>query len=277
MTPNSWKKLVSFGRLFFAIALLAWGAQHLVAGNFVTRVVPWWPAWIPGRTLWAYLVGAAMIAAGAAIIVRVQARAAALAFSALAFASFALLHLPLVLKGALLGGAWTAAGKALVMCGGAICIAVSLDDEERHVADRLFASEPTRSALIMWGRVCLGAFMILGGIQHFKFDQFVATLVPAWIPGALFWTYFAAVALIAGGTGIIVSRVTRLASVLSGAMIFSWVFLVHIPRALHDPHNAGEVAAVFEALAFSGVAFLLAGLAYGRGATNERPVPAARA
>ena len=103
--------------------------------------------------------------------------------------------------------------------------------------------------------------MILCGIQHFKFAQFVATLVPAWIPGAMFWTYFAGVALIAGGLGIIVSRVTRLAALLSGAMIFSWVFLVHIPLVVKNPQSTGDVAAVFEALAFSGVAFLLAGLA----------------
>jgi uncharacterized membrane protein len=90
--------------------------------------------------------------------------------------------------------------------------------------------------------------MILCGIQHFLFARFVASLVPSWIPGAVLWTYFAGVTLIAGGVGIVVPQVTRLAAVLSGAMIFSWVFLVHIPLALKDPHNAGAMAALFEAL-----------------------------
>jgi len=267
MLTNASERFMSFGRLFFAVGLIAWGVQHLASGDFVTRVVPWWPLWIPGRMFWAYLVGVALIAAGAAIIFHTKARAAAVAFAVLAFLSFLLLHLPLAAQDGLLGGAWTSAGKALVMCGGALCVALSLDQTGRDSSSRLFASASVREGLIMWGRLCLGAFMILCGIQHFIFVDFVVSLVPAWIPpGAVFWTYFAGVALISGGAGILVPRVTRLAAVLSGAMIFSWVFLVHVPLVWRDPHNAGNVAAVFEALAFSGVAFLLAGLDMSRGA-----------
>ncbi len=43
-------------------------------------------------------------------------------------------------------------------------------------------------------------------------------------------------------------------------MIFLWVILPHIPRAMADFHNANETTAVFEALAFSGIAFMLAAL-----------------
>jgi hypothetical protein len=45
-------------------------------------------------------------------------------------------------------------------------------------------------------------------------------------------------------------------------MIFLWVVLPHIPRALAaatEATRANETTAVFEALAFSGLAFLLAG------------------
>ena len=252
---------MSLGRLFFAVGLVGWGIQHLFAGDFVTRVVPSWPKWMPVRAFWAYLVGAGLIAAGAAIILRIKARAAALAFGVLAFLSFVLLHLPLAARDVLWGGSWTSAGKALVMSGGAMCIAVSLAQAEREIPSRLLASAKVREGLVLYGRLCLGAFMVLCGIQHFMYVPFVASLVPTWIPGAVFWTYFAAVALIAGGVGIVVPQLTRLAAVLSGAMIFSWVFLVHIPLALRQPHKPGDVAAVFEALAFSGVAFLLAGLA----------------
>jgi hypothetical protein len=36
------------------------------------------------------------------------------------------------------------------------------------------------------------------------------------------------------------------------------VLMVHIPRALADLHDSNETTAVFEALAFAGVAFLIA-------------------
>jgi uncharacterized membrane protein len=274
MTMTAWDRLISLGRLFFAVGLIAWGVQHLVAGDFVTRVVPSWPTWMPARTIWAYLVGTVLIAAGAAIIVHVRARAAALTFGGLAFLSFVFLHLPLAARDALWGGAWTSAGKALVMCGGALCIAVSLADEGNPPSG-LLASAQVRAGLVVWGRFCLGAFMTLAGIQHFMYVPFVASLVPAWIPGAVFWTYFCGVALIAGGIGIMVPMVSRLAAVVSGAMIFSWVFLVHVPLALSHPHDAGIVASVFEALAFSGVGFLLAGLAPLTNIRVRRVAPAA--
>ena len=110
------------------------------------------------------------------------------------------------------------------MSSGAICIAVSLAQEEHNTSSRLLASAKVRESLVIWGRLCLGAFMTLCGIQHFIYVPFVASLLPTWIPGAVFWTYFAAVALIAGGIGIVVPQLTRLAAVLSGAMIFSWSF-----------------------------------------------------
>jgi len=110
-------------------------------------------------------------------------------------------------------------------------------------------------------RVCLGAFLISSGIQHFLFVPFVATLVPAWIPGPRFWTYFAGVALIAGGAGLILPWTARLAGSLSGLMIFLWFVMLHIPRALAASDAASrrnEWTAVFEALAMSGIAFVLA-------------------
>ena len=103
--------------------------------------------------------------------------------------------------------------------------------------------------------------MILAGIQHFLFADFVATLVPAWIPGSSFWTYFAGIALIAGGAGLLLRRTLQTAAALSGLMIFLWVLLLHLPRALGAAPAAqrNEWTALFEALAFSGVALILAG------------------
>jgi uncharacterized membrane protein len=103
--------------------------------------------------------------------------------------------------------------------------------------------------------------MILGGVQHFIYTQFVATLVPQWIPYPVFWARFAGVALLAGGAGLLVTRTARLAAALSGVMIFLWVVLLHVPRAMAAPpaQTRNEWTAVFEALAFSGIALTIAG------------------
>lgn len=247
------------GRMFFAIGLVAFGILHVVYGDFVTRVVPGWPAWIPARWFWVYLIGATLISGGAAMLLRIKGRSAAVILGALIFLSFVFLHLPRAAAGAFMGGTWTSAGKGLVLFGGCVAVAATFRREERGQASSVFDGQLPEVV----GRVCLGLFMILGGIQHFRFVEFVMTLVPSWVPGGgLFWTYFAGVALIAGGVGLMIPATARLAAALSGVMMFLWVVMLHIPRAVAaatDATRANETTAVFEALAFSGLAFLLAG------------------
>ena len=102
--------------------------------------------------------------------------------------------------------------------------------------------------------------MIVFGYDHFLYKEFVATLVPAWIPWHLFWTYLAGVALMGSGICIMFKFQLRLVGMLLGIMLFIWFVILHIPRAITDPYidKGNEVTSVFEALAFSGVAFLIA-------------------
>ncbi|HET6540068.1 MAG TPA: DoxX family protein, partial [Chryseolinea sp.] len=51
------------------------------------------------------------------------------------------------------------------------------------------------------GRYFLAIPMVVFGIQHFLYAEFIVHLVPTWVPGRLFWTYFAGVALFASGFG----------------------------------------------------------------------------
>lgn len=106
--------------------------------------------------------------------------------------------------------------------------------------------------------------LVVFGIQHFMFAEFVVNLVPTWMPERLFWTYFAGVALFAAGIGIIFNILSHLAATLLGLMIFAWILVLHIPRALGDAFNGREFINVFDALMLSGGAFVLAGSLPGR-------------
>jgi uncharacterized membrane protein YphA (DoxX/SURF4 family) len=240
-------KLAPVGRLFFAASVAAFGVQQFLFGDFVPGRAPAWPDGAPGRLVWAWLSGAALIASGTAIAAGRKTRLAAFVAAGLIFVWAVLRNLPLALADRGYGVAWTNLGKGLVLTGGVLAVAA------------LRRPDP---AFTWAGRVTLGAFMISSGIQHFLFAQFVKTLVPAWIPPSqIFWTYFAAVALIAGGLGLMVPWTTRLAALLSGVMIFLWVILLHIPRALAAVDAVqvrNEWTAVFEALAFAGLGFVLA-------------------
>ena len=100
--------------------------------------------------------------------------------------------------------------------------------------------------------------LVIFGIDHFVYIGFVQTLVPAWIPGHLFWSYFAGVALIGSGLAIFLNFKPRAISLLLASMLFIWLIILHIPRAIVAPvtDNGNEWTSVFQCLAFCGMAIL---------------------
>ena len=241
----------TLGRLFFALALVASGILQLATGEFV-RLVPPLPAWIPGHSFLAYLVGVVLILAGAAIGFGRGALGAAATVGALLLLSLVGLQIPKALADPWSGFQWTNPCKTLALLGGLIVLANSLPEIGASSGlARLFRR------LAPLGPVFFSAFLIVGGIQHFVYVDFVIKLVPEWVPGARYWVFFTGLALIAGGVGILIPRTSRLAATWVGIMILLWVVLLHIPRAI-GLHSAGETAAIFEALAMSGIGFLLA-------------------
>jgi uncharacterized membrane protein len=254
--------LLSTGRIFFAVALIGLGIEHFVFGDFIIGRAP-----KSGNLVWAYLSGAAVIAAGIMVLVGKKARAAAIFVGALIFVWAFLRHIPVVAADSVFGAAWTPAGKALTLFGGALAVAGTFPKIE--AGDSIFHRFVNADrGFVILGRICLGIFLVLTGILHFIYTTFVASLIPTWFTGnAVFWTYFAGVTLIAGGIGLFIPQTARLAALLSGLMVFSWFWIIHIPRTLT---SVSDGIAVFEALAVSGIAFTIAGFLYKQ--PGESPV-----
>jgi uncharacterized membrane protein len=261
---------LSLGRCFFGVATMASGVQQLVTGDFV-RLVPKAPAWMPSHSISAYLVGVVLVAAGLAILSGRMARPAASTVGAMIFLMFLLLALPNVVANPLVGFRWTNPLKSLALVGGAAILTGSLPDDGRVLSPPVVGSWRLESL----GAILLAIFLVVCGVQHFVYRDFVATLVPSWIPGQMFWTYFTSVALISGGAGILFRPTARLAATLSAVMIFLWVLLLHIPRAFAGPNHANETAGIFEALAISGVALMVAGTRPGWSGSEEASRPSA--
>ena len=249
--------LISVGRWFFGLALLGLGAEHFVFREFVTGRAPAWPDGIPGELVWVYGSGVVVMLVGAAVLARRWGRPAALALGVLVFGWALLRHLPIVATDSLLGGSWTRAGKALTIFGGSFAIAATFPPVQGATTGgwRRFAN--ATDAFVRLGRYCLASFLIVAGMQHFKYLAFVATLIPAWFPGnAILWSQFAGVALISCGVALIFARTAALAGLLAGLMIFSWFWIVHLPRVRT---SVSDGIAIFEALMFSGIALVVAG------------------
>jgi uncharacterized membrane protein len=113
--------------------------------------------------------------------------------------------------------------------------------------------------IISPGRIFIAISLLVFGIQHFLYANFVATLVPAWMPGRLFWAYFVGVAFVAAAIGAVVQRTTRPAGILLGILFFLFVVTLHITRIAAHSRDGNEWTSGFVALAMCGVAWILAG------------------
>jgi uncharacterized membrane protein len=254
------------GRAFFALAVLGSGLMQVANAEFV-RLVPPLPAALPRHGLWATLVGLALVAVGVAMLFRRTAGAGAATLALLLIASFVLQRVPEIAADPWTGFRWTNPLKVLALVGGALLLArvVGPGTVGRSAAFARAVAERWLPPLL------LGLFLAVAGLQHYWYRDFVDTLVPAWIPpGARFWTLATGVFLFAGGVGLIVPRLRRLAATCAGVMIFLWVVLLHVPRAW-SYRSGFELAGVFEALAMSGIAFMLAGAPSLRVKPSRRP------
>jgi uncharacterized membrane protein len=249
------KSSYKIGTVFYAVALIAWGSQHFLLHDFVAGRPPAWPG-VAGKDIFAYCSGLLLIVTGVAAIARVKVAALLLALSGFMVLLWAgtqnvFLLLTTLDYGALL----TSTNKSLTIGFGAILMASVLNANKDHTTQTNVDRSVEKLAPL--AQYFTGFFLLASGVQHFLFADFVKFLIPGWIPGEVFWTYFSAVALIAAGLGLITGVKAMLAATLSSYMIFVWVLLLHLPRALGTDGNANEWTAVFEALAVSGILFTI--------------------
>jgi uncharacterized membrane protein len=247
------KNLANAGRIFFGIGIAGLGTQQFIDAGFRPVIMAASPVWIHAA-VWAYLTGAFLIFSGLLIAINKKIKPVWMLLGMLLFFFFVAFHVPFLLfineNSPKHLGLWTDPLKELALSGGALIMAGSFLED---------TNENTES-LIRVGSIFFAVMMIAFGLDHFYYAEFVATLVPAWIPGHLFWTYFAGVALIGTGVAIILKIKVSLVALLAGIMIFLWFVFLHIPRAisaLYFTDKGNELTSVFESLAFSGILFVI--------------------
>ena len=228
-------KLVQSGRYIFAIAFLAFGIQHFIYAKYAAGLGP---PWIPGSPLRACFMGAALIIASLRIALNAKTRVTAMLLGLLLFLYFLLLYAPQLAANVHDFRPWTSGAEILAMCGAAWAL----------------AGTPAKL-----GRYLFALTLTVFGVQHFLYAQFVATIVPSWIPGHLFWAYAVGIAFIATTLSIFTNIKARLAATLLGIMFFTWVLILHLPRVASALHNGNEWTSAFVALAMCGGSWIIAG------------------
>jgi uncharacterized membrane protein len=267
--------LIKAGRWFFAICLIGLAGQQFYYSEFRPVFVPSW-GHFPGAIILVWLFNLTLIGCAIALLLERQARSAMLLLGGLFLILLLFGHTPyqlIVDPNSAHIGVWTNALKDLAFAGCAFAVAGSFPDNPLAIRKKP-GMVRVLELLIPLGHFFFSITMIVFGIDHFLYTDFVATLVPSWIPGHIFWTYFAGIALIGAGLAIMFRFRLKQVGILLGTMIFLWLILLHIPRAAIAPaaDNGNELTSVFEALGFSGAAFVMA---YGYTLTRSFPSPMA--
>jgi uncharacterized membrane protein YphA (DoxX/SURF4 family) len=254
--------LIKAARISYGILVAALGVQQIFYTDFRPVILPPWPASWPGHTFWVYLLSTVLIVAGTAIVFNKKTYSVSLIVGALFLLLFIFCQIPYELfvdpyyKHL---GEWGDAEKELVFAGGGFIVAGSFPSaKEKNQKESLIINLLKR--IIPFGSIFFCITMVSFGVDHFLYTKGISVLVPTWIPGAMFWTYFAGAALFCSGIAIILRIKLKLSALLLALMIFLWLIVLHIPRAIADPYglHGNEVSSVFEAFGFSGIAYLIA-------------------
>jgi uncharacterized membrane protein len=250
------KYLFAIACSFFGIGLIGIGAQQFQYADIRPVIIPAWPLWLHNGAV-AYITGTLLIVTGILILIGKKTVIASVVTACFLFVCFLFLqciyqlficeyspkHLAL----------WTNALKELTLCGGCLVVAGTFLSYTKSS----FIIDADK--LVFTGRVFYSVMMIAFGLDHFYYADFVSTLVPAWLPWHLFWCYAAGILLIASGIAVMFKIYIQPVAMLQSIMLFLWVILLHIPRAVAQPitDQGNEITSVFEALAFSGISLAI--------------------
>ena len=257
------EKFGNMGRIFYGFAIAATGIQQFFFKEFFHILFPPLPFQVPGLMYIAYLIAAFLIVGGIGIALFIRVKFFAYFLGCIFLFLFIFCYIPFELfispYNPIHLGLWVSPLKEFAYAGGAFAIAYKVPDDVKTMRVKTkFIGFLEKVA--PYGRIMFAITMTSFGLSHFYYTKTVQDMVPAWIPSHLFWTYFAGVALMGAGIAVILNFRLQLIGNLLGIMIFLWFICLHIPGALTHPlaDNGNEVTSAFSALAFSGIAFVIA-------------------
>lgn len=246
--------LYSTGRVVFALGFAAIGLLSLVFSEYVSGLQPL-PPDLPGHLAIALVTGAVLLLCGIGMLSLRTARTAAIVLAALLLAACLLIHLPILIGNLRVSYSWVRLFETLALAGAALALVGMLGASRGH------AQNSRSDRLIKIGRLLFGASLPVFAATHFIYPDFVAALIPTWIPARLFWAWFTGAAHLLAGLAIVSNIQARLAGTLAGAMYGSWALILHLPRVLADIGNQGEITSLFVAVVLCGGAWLVASTA----------------
>jgi uncharacterized membrane protein len=246
-------RIVKQGRLIFALAIAALGVENIVCTRSLETVVPVLP-WVPAHSWWGYSVGIAFLGLAFGIVADAEGGLSATLLGIVIVVCDLLLRVPLAFATPLDVSIRTTVFEDLALAGAALTLAGILPK------GRYLQGQSARDKLILWGRWLFAISSVVFGVDHFLVLDRIASLVPTWIPGAMFWAWFTGAGFIAAGLSLATKWMARPMALLLALMFGLWVLLLHGPRVAMPPrtYDPNEWSSAFIALAMCGACLIMA-------------------
>lgn len=132
------------------------------------------------------------------------------------------------------------------------------------VRSRLAAASGAGKVLLL-GPVFEAVALAIFAAEHFLAARDLAGIVPRWLPGPMFWTYFAGVALLAAAVSFIAWRCVRWSALLLALLFLIIVATVDLPSLPAHVHERLFWTLTVRETAFAGGAMVLTGSRWPRG------------
>ncbi|MGA8937566.1 MAG: hypothetical protein WB439_00220 [Acidobacteriaceae bacterium] len=137
------------------------------------------------------------------------------------------------------------------------------------VRGRLVGTSGVRRVLVL-GPVFEGVALAMFAAEHFLDARDLMGIVPKWLPGHLFWTYFVGVALLAAAVSFLAWRCVRWSGCLLALLFLIIVVTIDLPGLPKGLHNRIFWTLTFRETMFAAGAMVLAGSVWRRGAAVGR-------
>jgi len=128
-----------------------------------------------------------------------------------------------------------------------------------------FAAASGVGRVLVLGPVFEAVALAIFAAEHFLAARDLSAIVPRWIPGSLFWTYFVGAALLAAAISFITWRYVRWSASLLALLFLIFVATIHLPNLTKHLHERLFWTIAVRETAFAGGAMVLAGSLWPRG------------
>jgi uncharacterized membrane protein len=133
-----------------------------------------------------------------------------------------------------------------------------------------FANASGASRILVFGPVCEAVALAIFAAEHFLAARDLMGIVPSWLPGALFWTYFVGAALLAAAISFIAWRYVRWSAFLLALLFLIIVVTIDLPNLRTHLHDRLFWTLTVRETAFAAGAMVLAGSLWTRGQSIGR-------